>query len=140
MQETPTIQDTGDVDGISEDLLLLSTWVKKELFLKVKFLYNQEKDLRIGGSIYNLFVLTCKSRLIGMKVHAGKSENFKDNYIQGLWSRATNKKKNCITDGLNTRRSGVYTLTQSRFIGMFLDVIVQFGNRTKTQPNLHSIL
>ena len=55
-----------------------------------------------------------------MKVHAGKSEDFKENYMQALWSRATNKKKNIITDGLNIRRSGVYTLTQSRFTGTFL--------------------
>ena len=110
----------GQVDVISEDLLILSTWVKKELFIKVKFIYNQEKDLRIKGGIYNLFVSTCKSRLIGMKVNAGKSEDFKENYMQALWSRATNKKKNIITDGLNIRRSGVYTLTQSRFTGTFL--------------------
>ena len=110
----------GQVDLISEDLLLLSTWVKKELFMKVKFLYNPEKDLRIKGPIYNLFVSTCKNRLIGMKVHAGKSDDFKENYTQALWSRATNKKKNIITDGLNIKRSGVYTLTQGRFTGTLM--------------------
>ena len=106
-------------DGLTEDLLILAKWVKRELFVRVKFLYNQEKDLRIGGSLYNLFVLQCKGRLVGMKVHSGRSEDFKDKYIKAVWSRGTNKKKNLVTEGLNTRRSGVYSATQNRFTGKF---------------------
>ncbi len=108
-------------DGLTEDLLILSKWVKKEMFVMVKFLYNQEKDLRIDGSLYNLFVSQCKERLVGMKVHAGQSDDFKEKYIKALWSRATYKKKNLVTEGLNTRRSGVYSATQNRFTGMLLD-------------------
>jgi hypothetical protein len=95
-------------DGLTEDLLILSKWVKKEMFVTVKFLYNQEKDLRIGGNLYNLFLSQCKGRLVGMKVHAGgKSDDFKEKYIKALWTRATSQKKNLVTEGLNTRRSGV---------------------------------
>jgi hypothetical protein len=106
-----------ELDGISDDLLILSKWVKKELFVKVKFLYNQEKDLKIDGHIYNLFISTCKDRLIGMKVHASKSDEFKDQYIRALWARAAYNKKNVVTEALNTRRSGVYSATQNRFTG-----------------------
>jgi hypothetical protein len=109
-------------DGLTEDLLILAKWVKKELFVRVKFLYNQEKDLQIGGYLYNLFVSQCKGRLVGMKVHAGRSEDFKDKYIKAVWSRGTNKKKNLVTEGLNTRRSGVYSATQNRFTGKLMRV------------------
>jgi hypothetical protein len=47
-------------DGLTEDLLILSKRVKKEIFVTVKFLYNQEKDLRIEGLLYNLFLSQCK--------------------------------------------------------------------------------
>ena len=34
-------------DGRIDDLLILSAWVKKELFIQVKFLYELDKDLAV---------------------------------------------------------------------------------------------
>ena len=43
-----------------EDLLLVSQWAKTNLFEKVKFLYNPDKDLQVNGRLYKLFVNECK--------------------------------------------------------------------------------
>jgi hypothetical protein len=105
-------------DGMEDDLIILSRWVKKEMFIKVKFLYNLEKDLRIDGAIYNMFLMDCKDRLVGLKLYADKSPDYKKLYVQALWNRATKKRRNLIADGLNTRRSSIYSATQNRFTGM----------------------
>ena len=47
-------------DGREEDLKIISQWVRKELFVKVKFLYDVEEDLAVNGIIYNHFVRDCK--------------------------------------------------------------------------------
>ena len=105
-------------DGMEDDLIILSRWVKKEMFIKVKFLYNLEKDLRIDGAIYNMFLMDCKDRLVGLKLYADKSPDYKKLYVGALWNRATKKRRNLIADGLNTRRSSIYSATQNRFTGM----------------------
>ena len=43
-----------------QDLLLVMQWAKLDLFKKVKFHYNQEKDLEVGSMLYKLFVNDCK--------------------------------------------------------------------------------
>ena len=103
-------------NGMEEDLIILSRWVKKEMFVKVKFLYNVERDLRIDGAIYNMFVMDCKDRLVGLKLYADKSPDYKL-YVQALWNRATKKRRNLFADGLNTRRSSIYSATQNWFTG-----------------------
>ena len=113
-------------DGMTEDLAILSRWVKKELFVKVKFLYNPEINLMIGGKIYNMFLLDCKDRLVGLKLLAASDSDCRNRYAQALWSQETKgKRRNLISDGLNTRRSSIYSATQNRFNGKKMALLQQ---------------
>jgi hypothetical protein len=110
-------------DGSTEDLLVIARWVRKELFVKVKFLYDIEQDLRIDGPIYNMFVTDCKGRLIGLSKlsNAAIGSPSRTRYVQSLWKKATGKKKNFVGEGLSQRRSSIYSATQNRFNGEFLN-------------------
>ena len=83
----------------------------------VKFLYNPEEDLKINGALFNLFIRDCRDRLVGLKQHQG-NRVFRRMYVESLWTEVTKKKLNFVADGLNTRRSGIYSAMQNRFIGM----------------------
>jgi hypothetical protein len=53
-QKQMTAQETFNADendGRHEDLKIISQWVRKELFVKVKFLYDVEEDLAVNGNI-----------------------------------------------------------------------------------------
>lgn len=106
-----------DTDGRKEDLLIIAQWVRKELFVYVKFLYKPEEDLAIDGQIYRKFRLDCKDRLVGLKLAASKSQAYRESYVKSLWNEATRKKNNLFTSGLNARRSSIYSATQNRFNG-----------------------
>ena len=110
-------------DGRTEDLSVLSRWVRGELFDQVKFLYSAENDLKINGLLYKMFVRDCRERLMGLKEQGGQrgSEYRTLYYVQSIWTEATRKKCNIVTDGLNARRSAIYTAMQNRFIGMHRD-------------------
>ena len=108
---------TPQVDGRCDDLLILSRWVRKELFAQVKFLYNPEVDLRIRGRLFNTFLRDCKDRLVGLKLNANRNSDYKMMYAESLWTEATRKKRNLVADGLNARRSSIYSATQNRFNG-----------------------
>lgn len=97
-----------------EDLMLVSQWAKVDLFEKVKFLYNQEKDLQVNGMLYKLFVNDCKDRLVGLK---GTVSDYRRVYVELLWQEANKKKRNLVANGLTTRRSSVYATMQNRFVG-----------------------
>lgn len=76
-------------------------------YLNVKFLYNQEEEVRIGGFL---------GRLVGMNVHSGNRN------IKALLGGATKQKNNLVTESLNKRSSaGVYSVTQDLFTGTLLD-------------------
>ena len=109
--------------GMSDDLIILSRWVKKELFVKVKFLYNIDKDLMIDGFIYNMFLFDCKDRLVGLKLNAGSGTACRTQYVRALWNQATKKRRNLIADGLNTRRSSIYSASQNRFTGKYIRIL-----------------
>jgi hypothetical protein len=47
----------------------------------VKFLYNPEKDLRVNGALYNLFVSDCKTRLVGLKKPIATGEYYRKMYV-----------------------------------------------------------
>jgi len=47
-------------EGRDEDMLIITAWVKKELFNQVKFLYQPEDDLAVGGYIYRKFYWIAK--------------------------------------------------------------------------------
>ena len=108
---------TPQVDGRCDDLLILSRWVRKELFAQVKFLYNPEVDLRVGGMLFNMFLRDCKGRLVGLKLNANRNSEYKMMYAESLWTEATRRKRNLVADGLNARRSSIYSATQNRFNG-----------------------
>ena len=93
MQEL-NVQDPTTVyqqDGMSEDLTILSRWVKRELLVKVKFLYNPETNLMIDGKIYNMFLLDCKDRLVGLKLIATSDSDRRRRYAHALWNQAPKK-------------------------------------------------
>ncbi len=104
-------------DGREEDLKIISQWVRKELFVKVKFLYDVEEDLAVNGNIYNHFVTDCKLKLLGLKLNADQPSGYRRKYVESLWKEATRKKSNLVTEGINAKRSSIYSATQNRFIG-----------------------
>jgi len=114
LEEPYTAHET---DGRKEDLLIISQWVRKELFVYVKFLYKPEDDLAMGGEIYRKFRYDCKDRLVGLKMAASKSQEYRESYVKSLWNEATRKKCNVVTNGINARRSSIYSATQNRFNG-----------------------
>jgi hypothetical protein len=99
-----------------EDLVVLSQWVKGDLFEKVKFLYNPEKDLQVDGVLYNEFVKDCKGRLVGLNCPLATRE-YRRMYVELLWKEANGKKRNVVANGLTVRRSSVYSAMQNRFVG-----------------------
>jgi hypothetical protein len=52
-----------DTDGRKEDLLIISQWVRKELFVNVKFLYQPDKDLAVNGQERLMDPLTSQSAI-----------------------------------------------------------------------------
>ena len=108
---------THQVDGRSDDLIIISRWARKELFAQVKFLYNADVDLRVGGTLFNMFLRDCKDRLVGLKINANRNTEYRRLYIESLWMEATRKKQNLVAEGLNARRSSIYSATQNRFSG-----------------------
>jgi hypothetical protein len=103
-----------------EDLLLVSQWAKTDLFEKVKFLYNPDKDLQVNGRLYKLFVNECKERLVGLRGPMAIGD-YRRVYVELLWQEANKKRKNLVANALTTRRSSVYSAMQNRFVGKFLD-------------------
>jgi len=102
---------TLDENVLKKDTLILSTYVKEEMYYGVKFLYDTRHDLAIGGDIFSHFYRSCKNRFEGVKKYAQKHE--KELYIRYLW-------KHCIDeriqqDTLSLKRSSVYTVMQNRF-------------------------
>ena len=102
-----------------EDLEIVAEWVKRDLFEKVKFLYNPQKDLAFEGKIYKKFVRNCKDRLIGLKIGM-PSDEYKELYTKMVWTEANKKKLNIVANALTTRRSSVYSAMQNRFVGKFI--------------------
>jgi hypothetical protein len=100
-----------------EDLELLAQWVRTDLFDRVKFLYNPEKDLRVGGALYQAFVRDCRERLVGLKGPQASAQEYSSMYLELLWREANKKKKNVVANGLTSKRSSVYSAMQNRFIG-----------------------
>jgi hypothetical protein len=104
-------------DHRSEDLAIISRWVKSELFDTVKFLYKPERDLAIKGQLYNKYIQDCRQRLIGLKVEGSENQAYRRMYVNSLWNEATMKRNNLVANDLSSRRSAVYSAMQNRFIG-----------------------
>ena len=71
----------------------------------------------VGGMLFNMFLRDCKGRLVGLKLNANRNSEYKMMYAESLWTEATRKKRNLVADGLNARRSSIYSATQNRFNG-----------------------
>jgi hypothetical protein len=120
----PQVNKGLDVAIQKDDLVLMSTWAKNELFEKVKFIYNPEKDLRVNGMLYNLFVSDCKARLVGLKSPIATGE-YRKMYVQFLWQEGNKRKVNLVANGLTTKRSGVSAAMQIRFVGKLGNELIQ---------------
>jgi hypothetical protein len=101
-----------------EDFAVLKYWVRDMLFEKVKFLYNNSVDLRVGNALYNKFVRDCNDRLVGLKNTAAGSEAERV-YLELLWTTANGKNRNMVASGLTTRRSTVFSSMQNQFTGKY---------------------
>ena len=72
-----------------EDLAQVLEFAQTELFEKVKFLYNQDEDLEVGGIIFWLFVRARKARLRGLAEL--KDADKRSMYVRMLWAEANKK-------------------------------------------------
>ena len=54
-------------------------YIKDDLFAKVKFIYGEEEDLKVGGKIYDDYKKKCKDRIGG----SGLSTDNHDMYLEG---------------------------------------------------------
>ena len=111
-----TVYTGGKPTVLQEDLQLVSQWVKSDLFEKVKFLYDPTEELKVDRALFNLFVVDCKDRLVGLK-DPKAIDGYRRLYVELLWQEASRKNTNLIASGLTTRRSSVYSAMQSRFVG-----------------------
>jgi len=100
-----------DEDALKKDLLILSTYVKEDLYYGVKFFYDPKKDLVRRGRVFNHFYKICRKRLEGVKDYDNDRE--KEWYISHLWQTATEDR--IQQDSLSLKRSSVYTVMQNRF-------------------------
>lgn len=106
-----------EVDDQTQDLAILSRWVKGELFDTVKFIYNNDIDLKVNGTLFKMFIRDCRNRLFGLKSINPGNQIYRRAYVEKLWTEATKRRSNLITDGLSSRRSGIYSAMQNRFRG-----------------------
>lgn len=104
------------------DLEIMSNWVKRSLFGKVKFLYNPENDLKANGKLFWLFVTESKDSLEGLKRRKGEDAAYREMYVRMLWTEGTKSKANLVSEGLSMKRSAVYTALHNQFIGKQLCV------------------
>jgi hypothetical protein len=45
----------------------------------------------VNGQIYKKFRHDCKDRLVGLKLAARKSQDYRESYVRSLWNEATRK-------------------------------------------------
>jgi len=111
VEQRPSRNLTWDDEMLKRDTLILSMYVKEEMYYGVKFLYDPKEDLAIGGVIYNHFCKHCSNKLEGVKSYQTQRE--KEIYIKFLWKNATEERVQ--QDSLAVKRSSVYTVMQNRF-------------------------
>jgi hypothetical protein len=102
-----------DPPQLDDDLGMIKAWARDELFQFCKFLYS-EKDVAPNGKVYKIFESQCLQKLTGVKAAKGDEQKIK-HYTRTVWDMATNK--NIVSNVLNVRRSGVYSVMRNRFNG-----------------------
>ena len=105
-----------EVNPEIRDLETLKNWVKDDLFQTQKFVFEPQKELEAGGQLHRKFVLACEDRLIGVK-KPGNNREQRKLYLHMLWTKANVPKTNYVMNGLQNRRSSVYTAMYNRFMG-----------------------
>ena len=88
-REGSTVHTVREMWVHKEDLAQVLEFAQTELFEKVKFLYNQDEDLEVGGIIFWLFVRARKGRLRGLaNLNDAKKRSM---YVRMLWAEANKK-------------------------------------------------
>lgn len=124
----PNPNQTISIKFREDDLGIVNNWVRYELFKKVKFVYEPEIDCVYNGALYRQFKKHCSTKLIGLKMDPDMRQSQKNLYLQSIWYDATQKKNNLIMDGLNARRSCIYSIMQNRFTGKAILVFLEALN------------
>jgi hypothetical protein len=99
------------IAGKKEDMDVVIKYIKDDLFAKVKFFYDTDKDLAVGGKIYTDYKRKCKDRIGGQ----GLSPVSHDMYMEAVWTSAMTK--HIQKNALSAKRSAVYTVMQNKFAG-----------------------
>lgn len=125
MQNAVILSSIDPNDGKSEDLKLVSRWARKALFPIVQFIFEPEVHCAIpDGYVYEMFTADMTDRLVGVKLLQGRPEVEKVKYMENLWKGIMLKRTNLVTDGLNARRSAIYSAMQNRFTGKYFQLRV----------------
>jgi hypothetical protein len=90
------------------DLEVVISYIKEDLFPKVKFIYDPKVDLALEGKIFADYKKKCKNQL------GGVGQN-RDQYMEVVWTDALTKQ--IQKNALATKRSAVYTVMQNKFSG-----------------------
>ena len=101
------------------DIVTLATYVKKDLYPKVKFFYDEKVELKVGGQIYNDYWEKCKNQMQG-GARLG-SDLLLDTYMESIWNQGLTEKTQ--RKALSARRSAVYTVMQNKFTGTSYSVV-----------------
>jgi len=100
-----------DEETVDKDLLIVSAYIKEDMYYGVKFLYDPSKDLAVGGMIFNHFYKTCRKKLEGVRDYQTIRE--KEFYLRYVWKTAL--ERSVQQRDLSVKRSSVYTVMQNRF-------------------------
>ena len=95
-----------------DDLEVIVTYIKMDLYPKVKFIYDVKKDLVVGGPIYNHYKDKCKNKI---GIGRTRNEASQETYMESVWTLAMTK--HLQRNALSQKRSAVYTVMQSKFTG-----------------------
>ena len=95
-----------------DDITALSSYIKEDLYPKVKFFYDNKTDLKVGGQIYRDFREKCKNRMKGGR---GLTPDLLDTYMESIWNQGLTEKTQ--RRALLAKRSAIYTVMQNKFSG-----------------------
>lgn len=101
-----------------EDFAIISKYIKHDLFRKIKFVYHSKDDWKIGGEIYNNYVIRCGD---SMGSHS-LTPDMRVAYLQSIWRDACDIQ--IQNKALSQKRSAVYTVMQTKFQGTVINVVL----------------
>jgi hypothetical protein len=64
----------------TEDIEVMASWTRNDLFKKKKFLFNRDEELKVGGRVFKMFVRDCKLKLEGLR-KAGTVQRYRRMYL-----------------------------------------------------------